>query len=214
MSQEEQQVCGVCLDSTELIRMPCCGRDEATTRFCLVCIQMICELAPESDGRGRCPKCREEIMIADGAVVVAPKNVGRCRMCCQPGKTLVESNTCDACALGSRHPLRYECDRCGRTQRIPHPMWRYQPTPDRHGSATWACHQRCGDYTHWRCIPEDLASVPSWDRPQAWGLEDEVVSRVRARRQAERRGEPPPQTPPSGSAARRASGSNGGCIVA
>lgn len=49
----------------------------------------------------------------------------------------------------------YQCERCGGEQRILHPMWRYQRGPREFGSATWACHQGCSDYTKWRIVPED-----------------------------------------------------------
>ena len=110
-------LCAICLESPDLIMMPCCGRENASTRFCFRCIQIVCDLA--ADQRGTCPKCRAEITCKDGEVVRAPKNVGRCRMCFQTNKVIVERHMCDACALGSRHSLRYECDRCHRSQRIP-----------------------------------------------------------------------------------------------
>jgi len=213
---DEQQTCAICLDSTDLISMPCCGRDESTTRFCLRCIEVVCTLAPNS--RGSCPKCRAEIMVKQGVVVKAPENVGRCRMCRQGNKVLVEAGMCDACALGSQHALHYECDRCHRTQRIPHPMWRYQPSPDQFGSATWACHQRCGDYTYWRCVPQDLPSVPSWDRPAGWaasGLDEDVVQRVRTHLGLQRLSQSPPQPPPTPLQPPPARSRTGpGCVIA
>jgi len=208
---DEITTCAVCLDATELTMMPCCGTEAASTRFCLRCLQVICEMAPE--GRGRCPNCRTEIMVAEGhlghEVVKAPVNMGRCRVCCQGNKVIVEKGMCGACALGSRHALRYECDRCHRTQRIAHPMWRYQPAPGQYGSATWACHQRCGDYTHWRVLPNDLSSVPAWDRPQLWGLADPVIAEVRQHRQRELVNSPNGVTPVTeGPDSRRHSGCN------
>ena len=99
-------------------------------------------------------------------------------------QVIVERNLCEPCLYGSLHTLRYECDGCHRTQRIPHPMWRYQADPDSYGGATWACHQRCGSYTHWRVIPADLPRVPMQDRPASWGTEA-WMEQVRAARRQE-----------------------------
>ncbi len=182
MEGEDSQICAVCLDSTELVLMPCCGRETSTTRFCQLCIGTICSLAP--GGFGQCPKCRKTITIEDGKISLATRK-GKCRMCCQGNKVIVQQGLCEACLYGSQFTLAYECDRCHRTQRIPHPMWRYQPAPDAYGGATWACHRGCGDYTHWRVIPADLPRVPLQDRPESWGTEawmDEVRATVRRQR--------------------------------
>ena len=65
------------------------------------------------------------------------------------------------CALG--FPIDrcrgYECARCHRIQEIPHPMWRYQKGPNDYGTASWACHQGCDAFTHWRIIPEDVSQA-------------------------------------------------------
>eukprot|EP00401_Gymnodinium_catenatum_P069646 CAMPEP_0117583738 /NCGR_PEP_ID=MMETSP0784-20121206/67193_1 /TAXON_ID=39447 /ORGANISM="" /LENGTH=157 /DNA_ID=CAMNT_0005384481 /DNA_START=218 /DNA_END=691 /DNA_ORIENTATION=+ len=134
-----------------------------------------------ADGVGTCPRCRGRLAIEDGAVVVPPPNIGRCRMCCQNGKQLVHANLCEACLAGSRNPLRYICERCQLVQRIPHPMYKYQPTPVEYCNSSWACHQRCGDFTRWRILPDDLHLVPAADRPESWGTEDwfEEVRRIR-----------------------------------
>jgi hypothetical protein len=186
-TETERLTCAVCLDADpDLVPMPCCGRETSSTRFCKLCIETICRLAPGNCGQ--CPTCRQTITIEEGAVVLATRR-GRCRMCCQNNKVLPERNLCEACLYGSMHKLRYECDRCRRTQRIPHPMWRYQADPDSFGSATWACHQRCGGYTHWRVTPADLPLVPMQDRPASWGTEAWMEQVRAARRQ------PPVQQP-------------------
>ena len=150
--------------------------------FCQRCIEIICEMA---DGAlGKCPKCRKAVQVANGQVVVAVPRRGKCRMCNQGNKAIVEAGQCDACLFGSRYVLGYECDRCHCTQRIPHPMWRYCASPDGFSTSTWACHQRCGDYTHWRVIPCDVPRVPAQDRPESWGT-DEWLRAVRERRQSE-----------------------------
>ena len=135
-------------------------------------------------GFGKCPKCRKTLAIKSGRVeVVEPR--GKCSMCCQGNKVIIERGMCDACLFGSRYALSYECNRCHRKQRIPHPMWRYCTAPDAYSSATWACHQQCGGYTHWRVVPGDLPKVPAQDRPESWG-DDEWLREVRQRRQRER----------------------------
>ena len=90
-----------------------------------------------------------------------------------------ERGVCDACTMGSRHRLRYECRGCGGAQMIPHPMWRYQPSPAAFGDVSWACHVRCGDYTKWRVLPSDLPRVPLADAPESWGVRDEWLAGVR-----------------------------------
>ena len=121
------------------------------------------------------------LAIEAGEVVVAQAR-GRCRLCCHENKVIIAQGVCDACLLGTRYALKYECDRCHGVQRIPHPMWRYQPTPDAYGGATWACHGRCGDYTYWRVVRGDLARIPAQERPEAWGT-GEWLREVRERRQ-------------------------------
>ena len=91
--------------------------------------------------------------------------------------------------MGARHPLLYECARCGGVQRIPHPMWRYQPTPSAFGDVTWACHVACDDYTTWRVHPDDAPRVPLADAPDGWGARDEWLAGVRAIRRNESRRE-------------------------
>lgn len=177
----EDVVCAVCLISRDLIQMPCCGGGEtSTTRFCFRCVELICMHA---GGVGKCPKCRKHVVIEDGAVAVNTRQA-RCRMCCQM-KVITENGMCDPCNVGSRRPLTYECEKCHRRQRIPHPMYRYQPTPEAWCNSSWACHQRCGDYTRWRITPEDLPNVPPGDAPESWGLQEAQLAAIRAERQRE-----------------------------
>jgi hypothetical protein len=67
------------------------------------------------------------------------------------------------------------------TQRIPHPMWRYQPSAATFGNVTWAC-QRCGDYTNWRVHPDDADGVPLGDAPESWGVRERWLEDVRRTR--------------------------------
>ncbi|EEH57116.1 uncharacterized protein MICPUCDRAFT_47417 [Micromonas pusilla CCMP1545] len=163
--------------------MPCCDRDGATMAFCVGCVDIICSQGP--GGVGRCPKCRALVRRSnDGArgVFVGAELHGTCRMCLQ-SRTIVdvERNVCDACELGARHALWYECRACAATQRIPHPMWRYQPSAATFGNVTWAC-QRCGDYTNWRVHPDDADGVPLGDAPESWGVRERWLEDVRRTR--------------------------------
>jgi hypothetical protein len=48
------------------------------------------------------------------------------------------------------------------------------------GTDSWACHQRCDDYTHWRvCKPED---VPDAETPESWGRREDWLAHVRQTR--------------------------------
>jgi len=142
----------------------------------------------------KCPRCRVLIRarVDAGKVsfVIAPTNIGQCRMCMQGGKVIVSNNLCADCKFGCQHVLRYDCEKCGGRQRIPHPMYRYQPSPDKYSTATWACHlgrrKGCG-YTKWRIAPDDVARIPVNDRPESGGDMEEVFRAVRQLRERELR---------------------------
>jgi hypothetical protein len=69
-------------------------------------------------------------------------------------------------------------------------MWRYQTDgPGAFGTATWACHVGCDDFTHWRVIPDDVARVPPMDTPESWGGQEGWLAAVREQRLAELRGD-------------------------
>jgi len=172
--------CSICFQD-EFFRatMPCCGTAESSMIFCRRCVEIICD-----GGVGRCPSCRGYIQIEDGTVRVS-ENKGQCHMC-QQQKVLLDRGLCDACLLGSRYRFTYECNRCHGRQCIPHPMWRYQESPDVPGTSTWACHQSCGDYTNWTIVPEDAAQVPAEECPTTWGRREEWLAQIRARSQNER----------------------------
>jgi hypothetical protein len=192
----ESDICSICYESEhELLPMPCCHRDGGSVHYCRRCLEVICEQPPV--GVGQCPTCRSFFTFENGRVVKTERKE-ICIMC-QQLKIIVNERKCSACSFGSLYSFRYECERCHREQRIPHPMWRYQPSCDAFGTSTWACHRGCGTYTHWRIVPADLASVPLADVPASWELcEGGLVSRVRAIRQAEATG--------TGAGARRPAG--------
>eukprot|EP00927_Polykrikos_kofoidii_P036691 TRINITY_DN30979_c0_g1_i1.p1 TRINITY_DN30979_c0_g1~~TRINITY_DN30979_c0_g1_i1.p1 ORF type:complete len:372 (+),score=46.66 TRINITY_DN30979_c0_g1_i1:75-1190(+) len=174
--------CAVCLEEEPGVNMPCCGRVGSTIRYCRGCIELICK---QGEGTGICPGCRQYISVDAFGVVSKVEHRAKCQMCNQL-RLIVGRGICDACTLGSRFMLRYECDGgCGRPQRIPHPMWRYQAIPTEFGTTTWAC-QRCKAYTHWRVLPEDLPKVPDFDCPESWARREHWLASVRRHRQAER----------------------------
>ena len=190
---ESAQTCAICLEETSLAALPCCDNattTESTTRFCLECLRMHCE---HGGGVARCPRCRAWISVEDDEVV-AHDGTGRCSICMQEPRVLVARGRapdggsvaiCDACWLGNQIALRYQCQQCGGVQRIPHPMWRYQTEgPDAFGHTPWACHVRCGTYTRWRVVPEDVARVPHGDAPESWGVD--IVRQIRERQRRQR----------------------------
>ena len=61
-------------------------------------------------------------------------------------------------------------------------MWRYQTTPGEFGTSTWACHNGCDDYTHWRVIEADLGRVPAHDAPEGWQMLDRWLAQLREER--------------------------------
>mmetsp|Transcript_11789 Transcript_11789/g.15390 ORF Transcript_11789/g.15390 Transcript_11789/m.15390 type:complete len:236 (+) Transcript_11789:54-761(+) len=185
---ESLSTCGICLwvdDRNKEVQMPCCGRDGSTIWYCKDCIKLLCAQSP--GGIAHCPTCSGKIVLkGDKAEVPKDQATSKCGMCCQQ-RVIFKKQLCNACFLGSNNPLKYECDRCHQVQRIPHPMYRYQQSSTTFGGATWACHQRCGDYTHWRVVPSDVSRVPADDAPESWGLQAQLIQNVREQRQQSRR---------------------------
>lgn len=175
--------CAVCLEDypeEACAELPCCTIPAtATTRFCRRCLEIICESAP--GGVGRCPNCRSYVRVSETGGLETADQMGTCTMCTQL-RVIVESRgpimLCDSCLLGTNHALRYECDGCGRFQRIPHPMWRYQQTPNDFGTDTWFCHVRCNAQTHWRLAMQDASLVPPADTPESWGRQVLTLAHV------------------------------------
>mmetsp|Transcript_5641 Transcript_5641/g.19186 ORF Transcript_5641/g.19186 Transcript_5641/m.19186 type:complete len:234 (-) Transcript_5641:224-925(-) len=181
VDRKNDSFCAICWVAGEdqRVDMPCCGSPTSTTWYCRRCIEIVCETS--YGGVGMCPMNCGPITIEDGVVKKATRT-GRCLSCLQD-RLLVNRHVCAACELGTRFTLRYECERCHRVQRIPHPMWRYQTAGvDQFGTVTWACHQACGDFTCWRVLAEDAPHVPQWDAPEAWGQRDGWLEVVRQRR--------------------------------
>lgn len=71
---DEEVACGICMDARLFIKLPCCGRTEATTQYCGHCIGLLCARAP--GGVAHCPSCRNPITLnKSGSVVVATRPV-------------------------------------------------------------------------------------------------------------------------------------------
>jgi hypothetical protein len=209
-STSEDPTCAVCLERvfpTSKALMPCCDRVGASVEMCAPCVRFIC--ARGLNGVGRCPKCRAHVrpvvpVVPGGRTNSAARTSttstatntnqfelavmrGTCMLCRQQKDLLDERSVCDACVYGARFALRHECHGCGKTQRIPHPMWRYQTSVESFGNVAWACHGRCRAFTKWRVLAEDVPRVPPEDAPQSWGTTEAWLAQIRhARREEER----------------------------
>ena len=186
--------CAICFDElpeSEKIFLPCCSSENSTIQYCAACIRIIAE-SGHNQGFGRCPTCRTYFRMIDQRTISIVRSPGRCEHCIRCFQIRLISDPvhqlCAPCMLGSQYNLRYQCNRCFGVQRIPHPMWLYQPSPDAFGEVTWACHQGCADYTTWRICPEDVYNIPLDHIPESWSLETWIESiRALRRRQTNRR---------------------------
>jgi len=168
-------------------------------RYCRRCVEIICEDAP--GGVGKCPTCRSFLRKAEAGGFETCDEIETCNLCNQPRQIVQRLHggavkLCDACFLGARQQLRYECERCGRLMQIPHPMYRYQALATEFGNNTWFCRGEvggvgCNDFTNWRVCASDAHLVPAEDAPEGWGLREEWIARVREQRRRELRGEVP-----------------------
>ncbi|GMI27978.1 hypothetical protein TeGR_g5858 [Tetraparma gracilis] len=128
-SAPELPSCAICFEDSShpgfsLADLPCCGsHTSSTTQFCVACIKMIC--AHGDLNVGKCPRCRKFIGMSASGTIELRSETGTCEMCRQK-HIIVGHRKCAACLFGSdpKNRHRYECDRCHRFQRIPHPMYR------------------------------------------------------------------------------------------
>ena len=154
--------CVICFQEPKgsFAEMPCCQKDPA---ICSACILLLC--SPTTDGTsrvGRCPRCCQWLTVSMGAdslvMIDSITTEGQCEVCNQTKSHLVENDkVCDACFLGKRRALVYECKECHGHQRIPHPMYRYQPSVDTFGDVSkgsWACQLGCQRFTTWKIQPD------------------------------------------------------------
>ena len=186
--------CAVCLEedfaTDDLASLPCCTIPQtSTTQFCKSCITAIVRDRGGPANVGRCPNCRAYLTIdqATGELKQTTEHA-ECALCRQL-RLIVERrgplNICDACSVGIRHRVRYECEGCGLHAAIPHPMWRYQPTPTDFSTETWHCNLRCNSQTRWRVCARDVHRVPADDAPEGWGRREEWLAGVREQRRRE-----------------------------
>merc|ERR1712232_1187007 len=124
---------------------------------------------------GRCPSCRKYIRCSRGGEYEVTERRAKCVMCCRT-KVIIDRGRCDACLLGDRYDFEYECSGCHRRQRIPHPMWRYQPSPEEFGTCSWACHRGCHTYTRWRISPQAAEQIPLSEVPESWGRQEDWLA--------------------------------------
>jgi len=196
--------CAICWGDTEsdgFAELPCCTAPVGSTmRYCSRCIEIICEESP--GGVGRCPTCRAWLKKKEGGGFELGDEVELCNLCNQPRQIVHRAHggqlkVCDACFLGAQQQLRYECQRCHQIARIPHPMYRYQPTATEFGNNTWFCRKGfdgrgCDDFRNWRVCASDAHLVPAEDAPEGWGRREEFLARVREQRRREMRGDVAP----------------------
>ena len=181
--------CEVCLgeafptstNNLSFVSMPCCGTspDSKSLNICSACVILLTHRTSDGINRvGRCPRCRSWISIQapDGNAplhldVSILEQSGKCAACNQYRSLIVDrGEVCDACFLGNSNPLLYECKQCHGAQRIPHPMYQYQPKPGEFGTKTWSCEGPCNFLTHWRIRHDQLSSIPVGDVP--WPVAD------------------------------------------
>mmetsp|Transcript_3563 Transcript_3563/g.5975 ORF Transcript_3563/g.5975 Transcript_3563/m.5975 type:complete len:293 (-) Transcript_3563:68-946(-) len=197
-SSEEQHNadrCVVCLEQPKgnivYAEMPCCQQQHPN--ICTACVLLLA--SPTSGGAsrvGRCLGCRQWLSVmttVDSAVTIDIIDTeGQCDVCNQTKSHLVEQDNgkmCDACFLGKRRALLYECKECHGHQRIPHPMYRYQPSVEEFGDVNWACQLECQRFTKWKILEEQAKYIPVGDAPLAWG--DDYVEVAMQRVQEARR---------------------------
>lgn len=205
------------------VPLACCERETTTTKFCIACINLLCQHTNYGNQNiGRCPRCRSYIQVVvveednkrkESIIrIVNPPIEYTCRICQQSfseyqvrqvrqrgggGRAAARMILCHACVIGVQNPMRYECQSCGILQRISHPMYRYQPSPDEFSDRTWACrsrhcHQDVG-YTHWKIGVQDLHRIPLEDIPERWnwdrelGVQEAIVAVRRIREHQRRR---------------------------
>ena len=172
----DDKPCTLCEEGT-LLTLPCCP----TRPCCIPCLWLLG--TPSNEGRvTRCPHCRAWLLLSrpsvDEATVASSTEPalldltlatnGHCDVCHEDKDSIVSSSTCDACFLGQQLPLLYDCQDCGQSQRIPHPLYRYQASPNDASTVAWPCHGSCRKLTSWKLAPHQL--LPAGENP--WEAED------------------------------------------
>ena len=179
---------------------PSTSSSSVATLLCSTCLWVL--TAPTRDGTsrvGRCPCCRTWLVVTtpttspeatNGAASGSPPDVrlvsvaGKCQVCCQIKELLVEdSSVCDACFVGRHQPLVYQCEQCQSTQRIPHPLYRYQSSPNDGSEMKWNC-STCRKFCRWRLLLDQFSLIPVGDAPDTW--DESPLRSARQRVQAAR----------------------------
>ena len=169
--------CAVCGEeqTASFSTFPCCETEtkSSTNRVCNSCALILSSPSLTSEERrlGMCPFCQKWVAITcsmdegnTGKLLIQNCcNTGKCEICNQDKDILVEPGVCDACFLGRQQPLLYECQQCHGYQRIPHPMYRYQPSISEFGTMPWKCNAHCEIFTHWRIRPDQLPYMAAGD---------------------------------------------------
>jgi hypothetical protein len=193
-SPKQCTICSDAVNGMHFPELPCCRE----TSICTACIRLLTHpITAEGQRAGRCPSCRSwitakpigsesSVEVEMEIAVVDPVADQNCSVCNQVKDYMLVQDgqsVCDACFLGRRHPLEYECQCCSVRQRIPHPMYRYQVAPGEFGTVAWACSQGdCGKFTRWRICADQLGMIPVADAP--WG--DNAIQVARQRVQERR----------------------------
>mmetsp|Transcript_44353 Transcript_44353/g.53589 ORF Transcript_44353/g.53589 Transcript_44353/m.53589 type:complete len:493 (-) Transcript_44353:265-1743(-) len=181
----------------------------SSIKICTACILLLCSPTSDGKDRvGKCPHCRAWIKVTNheakaddvenpslgniesdlsksrsfnvaDIVISKIEESGQCSVCNQVKDHLVDNSVCDACYLGRRRPLLYECEQCHNSQRIPHPMYRYQPTIDTFGKTSWTCQANCKNFTKWRILPDQINLIPVGDSPLEWAENNLEIARIR-----------------------------------
>ena len=188
-SKTSVETCSICFEAIsdeDVVQMPCCGRSSSSMLYCFPCVDLISQNGIKNGlngSIGRCPTCRRNYSVLGRTVSVLSGPLGRCSLCSHRREIVDETRAlCSACLLGLSFAFSYECERCLKVQRIPHPMWMYQPSPVAFGTEKWACHGGCDDYTTWRIVKEELQRIPMDHVPDEWNLRDHFQTHIREMR--------------------------------
>jgi hypothetical protein len=190
-NEQGNDTCAICLtENISCLRMSCCYREGSDLVYCLSCLHLLAH--EHSRSIGKCPTCRKEYQLQldnDGNFIgmlsgsEIPKIMGTCMYCRQHRELGSQSRKCEKCELGSQYNFAYQCNTCQGIQRIPHPMWIYQASPNDFSGASWFCHQGCSEFTHWKLVDSELGKIPHAHIPEGegWnGVRQRVFERIRA----------------------------------
>ena len=147
---------------SSLTTLTCCLTESSAVEVCKECI--VEGFNPESDENSNIficpnPKCQKMFTVKVSGDLEKFERLGKCGMCCTNQTIVTATNLCDKCLMGQSYEFKYICKRCGKTQKIPHPMWKYAKSARKFGGS-WSCHQGCNDYTNWMIHPDYVKDVP------------------------------------------------------